>query len=392
MAKTLVVDSAEQHRIPFLRGILTRSLQEVGLGFEPAYDIASKIRDDISELEEITSNDLRDRVADHLEKQYTAELARRYRAAADAVQSTIIEGPDGQSRQFSRSQLGRILQTVGLNQDESVEFAQRLISHFRKRQVTSIESGHYHELIRRHLSQSAGKKVARRYEVWTQFARSDRPLLILIGGTAGCGKSTIATELANRLDIVRSVSTDMLREVMRILLPERIAPVLHESSFVAWKALPDPAHQHAETDALLAEGYSSQAHLVSLANEAVIQRAVREHVPLILEGVHVYPGMLEEIIFDDSVTVAMVMLAALKRKQLRRRISGRGGEAPKRRADRYLDNFDSIWGLQSYLLSEADRLNIPIISNDDKNITIQQIMRVIVQKLSESPKSEAVSD
>lgn len=384
MAKTIVIGSAEGTRIPFLRGILTRSLQNLGLSFGAAYALASDVRDELGEVEEITSDQLRQHVARHLEREYSATMARRYRTYQKATDEILVEGADGQLTAFSRAQTRRVLETCGLNVDQSIDIVARLNEHLIRRKFKSISAERLRALIRRYLRRAAGEDVAQRYAVWTSFARSGRPLIILIGGTAGCGKSTISTELANRLEIVRTVSTDMLREVMRVMLPKRLLPVLYKSSFNAWEVLPAAAHHLAEPKNLLAEGYYAQAELVSVACEAVVQRAHRERVSLIVEGVHVHPSLLDEMTTDDSVTVVMVTLAVLKRKELRRRIKGRGSDAPQRRAQRYLQNFDSIWRLQSQLLSEADRTGVPIIANDEKEATVQQIMAVIVEQLSKS--------
>ena len=43
MAKLHVVDPTDNTRVPFLRGILTRSLQDAGLSFADAYEVASRI-------------------------------------------------------------------------------------------------------------------------------------------------------------------------------------------------------------------------------------------------------------------------------------------------------------------------------------------------------------
>ena len=73
MAKTLVVNEQEQTRVPFLRGILTRSLQEAGLSFEDAYGLASKIRDALSEQDQITTDELRAEVAARLRKNFESK-------------------------------------------------------------------------------------------------------------------------------------------------------------------------------------------------------------------------------------------------------------------------------------------------------------------------------
>ncbi|MCB1863254.1 MAG: hypothetical protein KDI47_16210, partial [Gammaproteobacteria bacterium] len=63
MARTVVVDREHKTRMPYLRGILTRSLQNTGLEFQQAYLMASNLRDQISHLEEISTEELRNRMA-----------------------------------------------------------------------------------------------------------------------------------------------------------------------------------------------------------------------------------------------------------------------------------------------------------------------------------------
>ena len=190
--------------------------------------------------------------------------------------------------------------------------------------------------------------------------------------------------LANRLDIVRTQSTDMLREVMRIMMPEQLVPVLHVSSFTAWTALPgNPEVIDDVSDTLLVNGYRSQADLLAVAIEAVTQRALRERVSLILEGVHIHSAIEEKLSKHDDAIVIPIMLGVLKRKQLQQRIRGRGANVPERRASRYLKHFDEIWRLQSYLLSEADRANKPIVINNDRDKVFREIMRITIETLAE---------
>jgi len=51
MAKTFITNPADGTQVPFLRGILTRSLQEAGLDFENAYTLASAIRQELNEVD-----------------------------------------------------------------------------------------------------------------------------------------------------------------------------------------------------------------------------------------------------------------------------------------------------------------------------------------------------
>ena len=386
MSKIFVEDREEDTRVPFLRGILIRSLQDSGLSFDTAYELATEIRNDLDDTPLTTTHELRQRVLELLKARSGQDVITRYEKQQRpfAIQ---VEQRDGQLTPFSRLEYQHCLENIGLTIEEAMDVVTTVHKHLVDRRMEMITSRHLGELTYRYLRQSSelGPAVAFRWLVWRDFIKSGRPLIFLIGGTAGCGKSTTATVLASRLDIVRTQSTDMLREVMRTMMPEQLIPVLHTSSFTAWTALPgQPEDIQEASDTLLINGYQSQADLLAVAIEAVIQRALREQVSLILEGVHIHPAFMEQLAKNnDDAIVIPVMLGMLKRKQLQRRIHGRGTDAPQRRADRYLKHFDEIWRLQSYLLSEADHANIPIVINRDRDKVFREIMRITIETLSE---------
>jgi 2-phosphoglycerate kinase len=226
--------------------------------------------------------------------------------------------------------------------------------------------------------------VARRWLVWRDFLDSGRPLVVLLGGTAGSGKSTVASDLASRLNIVRTQSTDMLREVMRSVVSREVEPLLHQSSFSAWTEFSELKKKYVDADELLIGGFCKQANILAAAIAAVIQRATREGVSLIVEGVHIQPGVIDNLEQVEGALVVPLMLAVLKPKALRRRIAGRAVKVPQRRAQHYLDYFDSIWKLQSYLLSEADQAGVPIIINADREYVFREIMLTIIDQLAQS--------
>jgi 2-phosphoglycerate kinase len=262
-----------------------------------------------------------------------------------------------------------------------------LYDHLLAAGITSISTSRLGYLTYLCLQQEVSRRAAERYLVWSEFQRSGRPLLLMICGAVGTGKSTIATEVAHLLDVVRIQSTDMLREVMRMMIQPRLLPVLHASSFNAWKELPVQDSKYRSKEQLIADGYRSQVELLAVACEAILQRAVEESVPVILEGVHVHPDLLRRVPQGTDAITAHVTLAVLRPKELKARLRGRGVEVPQRRAKRYLDTFDSIWTLQSYLLSEADRCEVPIITNQDKDKSVQQVILQVNQELSKHLKA-----
>jgi 2-phosphoglycerate kinase len=216
----------------------------------------------------------------------------------------------------------------------------------------------HHDLLTHH-----GEEVAHRYLVWLEFLRSGRPLVLLIGGINGVGKSTIAAELAHRLEIVRTQSTDMLREVMRQMTSKQLLPAIHTSSFRAWNALPAGYLATTGGEDLMIDGFLTQSEQVGVAVEAVLARALSERVAMIIEGIHIHPAYMQSVARDGEAIVVPFMLANLDPDQLKKQLRGRAMDAPNRRAERYLKSFDVIWQLQSFLLAEADRCHVPILSD-----------------------------
>ena len=385
MAKTLVED-LEETRIPFLRGILIRSLQDAGLAFDEASHIASEIRNELSKTALISIVDLNHMVIERLTSLGKENAVYRYENRNSPL-TVEVEQQCGRINPFSRLKFRNSLETIGLKFRESDDVVQMLQEHLTNKSIKTIKSINLAMLIYRYLRQSSklGPAVAHRWLVWHDFINSGRELIFLIGGTAGCGKSSTANMLANRLEIVRTQSTDMLREVMRTMIPEQLMPVLHQSSFTAWKGLPGRKKTKGGVpEALLVQGYRSQADVLSLAIEAVVDRATREHVSLVLEGVHVHPAFMEKLQTETDAVVIPVMLGLLKRKHLQQRIKDRSTNVPDRGAEHYLQYFDEIWRLQTYLLSEADRANIHIAVNENRDKVFSEIMRFTIATLAEN--------
>jgi len=380
--KTIVINARDNEKVPFLRGILIRSLLDVGLSFDDASALATAVRDELASTREITSEELRERVSLLLKNRVDKEALNQYSFPSVAPSKILVTSLSDTVSAFSRGRHARYLQSAGMKAEKAEHTTELIYAQLVATGISSISTCELGYITYLCLRQEIGKKSAKRYLVWSEFQRGSRPLILLIGGTVAAGKSTIATEIAHLLEIVRIQSTDMLREVMRMMVPKRLLPVLHTSSFNAWKTLPIQDVEDRDKDQLVAEGYRSQAELLAVPCEAVLQRAVEESVPIILEGVHVHPDLLEYATSDEDVIRVYVMLAILKSKKLKSRLRGRGVEVPQRRAQRYLDSLESIWSLQSYLLSEADRCGVPIITTEDKEMAVLQIIQQVNAELA----------
>ena len=116
------------------------------------------------------------------------------------------------------------------------------------------------------------------------------PVVLLVGGATGTGKSTLATEAAHRLGITRVTSTDFIRQTMRAFFSREFMPSVHYSSFEAELALTQRGRGRRGDAALL--GFLDQTRNVLVGVEAAIDRALTEGWSMVLEGVHIVPGMI----------------------------------------------------------------------------------------------------
>ncbi len=379
MSKLFVRNAPEDLRVPFLRGILVRSLQNAGLEFEAAYAIASEVREELRDIEEVSSEELHAHVLRHLEPA-DVEVAEIYRRRNGKTASIIVRYDNANTAQYSRGRQRLGLLCAGLKPEKAVSAAAQIHAKLIERGVQEIDNDDLRRLTYETLRESGGGKAARRYLTWQAYRRSNRPLLVLVGGATGTGKSTVAAQLSHVMDIVRTQSTDMLREAMRMMIPERLMPVLHRSSFSAWEAL--PPREWASDEERVAGGYLAQTEVLRVSCAAVLTRALKEGLSMVLEGIHVHPSLLTEVPPSGDAIVVPVMLGVLKPKDLERRIRGRGADVPARRAQRYLDNFDAIWALQTFLLDEADRTGMPIVANRDLDMTVRDVILAVLRTLA----------
>ena len=384
MSKIHVIKEPGGDKVPFLRGILVQSLLSAGLPFQDAYGTAMAVRKGLANDAVITTTELRARVATQIENDFSPELRHDYEALTERQQSIIVTSSRGNSP-FSVGILTRSLEACVIDRKLAHKVAQRVLEAIKKTGRSEIAPRALRQLVYQSLRLHCPTDVVNNYLSRRQFELSGKPLIILVGGATGTGKSTISAELAYRLDVVRTQSTDMMREIIRSYLAPHVVPTLGYSSFDAWRGLPGVTARDGQrkTDNPVIAGFHAQFATVRSALEATIARALKESHDLIIDGVHVLPMELDLAGAHEEAVVVSVMLAVTTRQQLENQLSWRSREQPDRGSARYLEHLDAIWELQSFLLSLADKTGIPVIANWTIEDTVREVLHEVNRKISE---------
>src|SRR5258705_4196269 len=181
--------------------------------------------------------------------------------------------------------------------------------------------------------EEGGAQVIRRLRLFGRLDDLDLPVVLLIGGATGTGKSTVATEIAYRLGITRVTSTDFIRQTMRAFFSHEFMPAIHYSSFEAGDVVP------LADDPLIA-GFLEQSRNVLVGVRASIERALQEGWSMVLEGVHLVPGLLPAV--QDGALVSACVLNIRDEAAHAQHFFSREGDGAERPMAKYLDRFDEI--------------------------------------------------
>ncbi len=379
-SKAFMVESVTGERVPFLRGILVQSLVDAGLSFTDAYTIAKRVRNQlVGDAEVLTTVELRRLVGEEVERRLGSEARTDYDAGG-GINRVLVKRAGG-VEPFSTGFLARHLEGCGIRAAVAARGAALVHASLREQGLVQVGHKELRQIIHASLKGAGMKAAANRFLSRCRFNDSGLPLVILIGGATGAGKSTVATRLAYLLDIVRTQSTDLMREIIRCYLVPHVAPTLGYSSFDAWRGLPRVEGSGKGSQDPVIAGFLAQFGTVRVALEATIARAVKERTDLIVDGVHVLPTHLELTEIREKAVVVPLILAVSTRARLDEQFQRRSREAPDRDSARHREMLSEIWTLQNFMVDQAEKADIPVIVNWELDETVNQVMDEVMRHI-----------
>ena len=289
---------------------------------------------------------------------------------------------------YSKGLMASSIMATGLAPARAFHVAEVIEQRLHDLHESSITRDELNALALEVLGDEVGTRYAESFAKWQRVNRLELPLVVLLGGATGVGKSTIATMIASRLGITRVIPTDAIREVLRAGFTKEIFPTLHTSSFDAARLVRHPLPRG--TDPVVV-GFRDQASAVAVGVDALARRAIEEGTDLIIEGAHVVPGFLDGKQFEGQAVVVPIVVTVDDEELHRSHFAIRALETRNRPVERYLDFFDNIRKIQKYIKSLALQHGVPIVPSYNLDATLSQVIDLVVgQAQAAVPQHAAV--
>jgi 2-phosphoglycerate kinase len=276
----------------------------------------------------------------------------------------------GDGLPYSKGLMTRTLMAAGMSAGKAYELARAIDRDLEasKRRTTTLER--VEELALDLLGPRKGTDAMRRLRRHLALQQLELPIVVLIGGATGSGKSRVATEVAHRLGITRVTSTDVIRQTMRAFFSEEFMPSIHYSSFEAGDAIAGDWPDR------LVGGFVEQTRNVLVGVRAALDRALQEGLSMVIEGVHLVPGMLPTAL-ERTIVVQCVLAVEDEDEHARHfwiRDSASEGVRP---LGKYLERFGDIRRIQRFLVERAREVGVPVVENADVERSVGDVLELV---------------
>lgn len=284
---------------------------------------------------------------------------------------------------YSKGLMAQSIMATGLPPERAYHVAREIEKHLVDTGEQGITLERLQKIAQQVLGEEEGQSFTERYRRWRLLGELEKPIIILIGGTTGVGKSTLATQVAHRLGVTRLTSTDSIRQAMRAFFAPELMPAIHYSSFEAGEVV-----KAAQGTDKVITGYLDQVEKVCVGVNAIIERAIKEGTRMVIEGAHLVPGYLQDDLWQRAIVIQLV-LAVTDEDRHRSHFYVRDQETGGVRSlKKYVANLDKIRRVQAYLVQSAKEANVPVIDNHRIDDAIKIVMGIVLDTVSKYQESD----
>lgn len=249
---------------------------------------------------------------------------------------------------------------------------------FDPRKTLVISKSAFNDVVRNTLK--ASKKYCKpqhlvQFHLSRDLVEQRHGLIILLTGTSGTGKSTLASLLAERLGINTVISTDHIRHMLRDSVSEEECPELFMSTYETHTAVSDNLPHSKKVRA----GYKSQCAIVTEKLAYIISNFYKQKISVVIEGVHLIMSFVVKLARQYPCVVPFLVYISNENKHRERFAVRSKFHSLQPESNRYVKNFGNIRVIQKYLSQKAKRHLIPRIDNTNIDRSIAAIHSILLR-------------
>ncbi|DBA96183.1 TPA: hypothetical protein ACH3X1_015661 [Trebouxia sp. C0004] len=239
---------------------------------------------------------------------------------------------------------------------------------------------------------------------------------VLLAGTSGTGKSTLAGLLAARLGITTVLSTDNIRHMLRSFATEDQNPLLWASTYQAGDHIPSsetapqdctpststPSTSYGNTTSestarwdakkRAVKGYKAQSEMVMESLDRLISSCAARHESLVCEGVHLSLNFVVQLMQRHPTIVPFLIYISNEDKHKERFAVRAKYMTLDPAANRYVKYIRNIRTIQDYLCRRADKHMIPKVDNTNVDRSVATIHATVLACLRHTSQGQSLLD
>ena len=279
---------------------------------------------------------------------------------------------------FSRGILAQTLAQAGARPELAHQIASEIRAELLAEERYTVEEEEVLARVRDKLVKKDAIVVGR-LDKWRILRESTEPIVVLIGGATGVGTSTLAADVARRLNIQSVVGTDSIREVLRRAISPDLLPILHKSSYEIKR---EDLRMPVEEKEPVLFGFREQSSQVAVGVEAIVDRGLKEGTNLVIEGVHLVPEIILSRYRDHPNVCPMVVYLSDEHVHRSRFYIRALGTAMRRPAEEYIAYFKEIRKIHDYIVRSADRAGVQKVENVSIENTSDAAVEIVTNRVS----------
>lgn len=275
---------------------------------------------------------------------------------------------NGKKFPLSKNILNRSLKKTGLFQVQINEVINRIMAELSRLQIEEIDSDHLLEMICTILHQNRFFHEERYYRICGTISELKQPVIVFINGAPGTDTHSVAIDVARHLGINHLFNSDVVRDLMRYILPGDIVPDLHIPCFNDTGNMSNGYHNKIS-------GFKRQSSLICEGIRAYIKQNLNEGINAVIYGEYLIPGLLNMHFENNEAFVFHYVLQVNNEEKHLQQLHTEGRDVY------YSKHFEEVREMQEYIKDMARNNGVMIIDNYDLDNTIKTILDDITIEL-----------